>query len=180
MTVKNLSTKLLLQCISAFDPGGKSFLELGCGSGLISICAAKWNAIVTATDINPIAVEGLRENASTNCVKLRVIESDLFSNIPQQQFDFIAINPPYYKKQPLSFKDHAWYCGEKGEFFSGLFSGLRNYMHPRSVVLMVTFEGCDMEMINRFATAQGFQLNCVFEKQYLLEKNFVHQISFVE
>lgn len=172
------STKLLLHCLSAFDVQGKSVLELGCGSGLISIAAAKRGAVVTATDINPIAIEALRMNAPANDVKIRVIESDLFEKLPATPFDFILINPPYYKKNPRSFKDFAWYCGENGEFFSGLFSGLKNYIHSGFVVLMVTFEGCDMQMISGFAGQHGFELHCIFEKQNLLEKNFVYQISF--
>ena len=40
---------------------GKIFLELGAGNGLISIYAAKKGAKVTATDINPVAVEFLRD-----------------------------------------------------------------------------------------------------------------------
>ena len=33
-------------------------------------------------------------------VNINLIESDLFKNIPKQQFDFIVINPPYYQKDP--------------------------------------------------------------------------------
>lgn len=77
---------------------GKKFLELGCGSGLISIAAAKKGARVTASDINPVAVEFLVKNSEENKVEIEVIESDLFNDIPKQPFDIIAINPPYYKK----------------------------------------------------------------------------------
>src|SRR5206468_5504826 len=100
---------------------------------------------------NPIAIQYLNLNSKTNHVSMRVIESDLFKNIPEQQFDFIAINPPYYRKNPVTPKDYAWYCGEHGEFFSGLFSGLRNYITSESIVLMVVFDGCDMKMINECA-----------------------------
>src|SRR6476620_8158278 len=93
------STQLLLQYISKLPLQGKRFLEPGCGSGLISILAAKNGAMVTATDINPVAVEYLKKNSSQNKVDLEIIRSDLFNNIPEQQFDIIAINPPYYKKQ---------------------------------------------------------------------------------
>ena len=70
----------------------KTFLELGAGSGLISICAAQKGAAVTATDINPVAIQYLQKNSLANNVSLRVIESDLFKTIAAQQFDFIAIN----------------------------------------------------------------------------------------
>src|SRR4029079_10565830 len=64
------STQLLLQYISKLPLQGKRFLELGCGSGLISIAAAKMGAMVTATDINPLATEYLKENSRRNNVVL--------------------------------------------------------------------------------------------------------------
>src|SRR5260221_1083115 len=99
------STQLLLNHIKQLHLKGKSVLEPGCGSGLISINAAKKGANVTATDINPVAIEFLKKNSRQNNVKLRIIQSDLFQNISRQSFDIIAINPPYYKKQPLIDKD---------------------------------------------------------------------------
>ena len=51
------STQFLLQYISSMELQGKKFLELGCGSGLISIVAAQKGANVTSSEINPIAVD---------------------------------------------------------------------------------------------------------------------------
>src|SRR5688500_12707644 len=138
------STKLLLQYISALSLQGQRLLELGAGSGLISIHAAKNGAIVTATDINPVAIEFLKKNGRQNEVELTIIQSDLFRHIPEQAFDIIAINPPYYKKQPLTEKDYAWYCGENGEYFQELFSKLGEYVHKNSFVMMVVSEECDI------------------------------------
>jgi hypothetical protein len=42
---------------------------------------------------------------------------------------------------------------------------------------MVLFDGCDMEMINSFAAANNFILNCVQSKQNILEKNFIYKIE---
>ena len=171
------STQLLLQYISKFPLQDKSFLELGCGSGLISILAAKKGARVTATDINPVAIDFLEKNARQNKVKMEIIESDLFRDIPLQQFDIIAINPPYYKKQPLLPQDHAWYCGENGEYFESMFNSVGDYINKGTTILMVLFDGCDMEMINGFAAKKGFLLTCVHSKQNLLEKNFIYKIE---
>lgn len=91
------STGLLLRYILTLPLQGKRFLELGAGSGLISIQAAKKGAIVTATDINPVAIDCLRRNCDQNNVTAEIILSDLFAVIPEQPFDIIAINPPYYK-----------------------------------------------------------------------------------
>jgi release factor glutamine methyltransferase len=171
------STRLLLNYIKQLPLGDKKFLELGCGSGLISISAARKKAIVTATDINGIAIDFLEKNSRQNHAELTIIQSDLFNDIPEQLFDIIAINPPYYKKQPLAAIDYAWFCGENGEYFSNLFKGLARYTHPDSIVLMVLFDGCDMKMIGDLASQNGFRLDCVFSKQNLLEKNFIFKIE---
>lgn len=100
------STKLLLKYLGNQPLRGKSLLELGAGSGLISIYAAKKGALVTASDINPIAIQYLEVNRQRNKgVDLEIILSDLFTGIPPRCFDLIAINPPYYKKKPASPKE---------------------------------------------------------------------------
>ncbi|MFC0773515.1 methyltransferase [Terrimonas alba] len=171
------STQLLLQYIEGISLQGKRFLELGAGSGLISIYAAKKGAIVTATDINPIAIECLQKNSRKNRQSLIIIESDLFLNIPIQSFDIIAINPPYYKKQPQTFKDYAWCCGENGEYFENLFADVGDYMHDNTGCYMVLFDGCDMNMICSKAAHYGYHLQCVHSAKNILEENFIFAIT---
>lgn len=171
------STQLLLQYITHLPLKGLSFLELGCGSGLISIVAAKKGANVMATDINSTAIDFLRRNAVLNNVELNILQSDLFKAIPKQAFDLVAINPPYYRKTPRTAREHAWNCGENGEYFDELFAQLGNYMHADSRVLMVLFEGCDMEMILEKAVQNGFRLNPLSRKKNLLEVNYIFGIE---
>lgn len=171
------STQMLLQYISKLPLQKKELMELGCGSGLIAMVAAGKGATVTATDINPIAVEFLKKNCFNNNLQLQIIQSDLFNDIPVTQYDIIAINPPYYKKNPITFRDHAWFCGEDGEYFLRLFKSLHRYIRINTEILMVLFDGCDMEMINGFAAQNGFVLSCVYSKQNMLEKNFIYKIE---
>lgn len=171
------STRLLLRTIASLPLKNKLFLELGAGSGLIAMYAARQGALVTATDINPVAIQSLELNRQSNRIPLTIIKSDLFTNIQQQAFDIIAINPPYYKKQPTTAAEYAWYCGEQGEYFQQLFSGLKNYIHARSAVLMVLCDGCDIEMIKSMAEKQGFELNCMVTKKNWLEVNYIFRIA---
>ena len=170
------STGLLLRYILTLPLQGERFLELGAGSGLISIQAAKKEAIVTATDINPIAIECLRRNCEQNNVKTEIILSDLFADIPEQSFDIIAINPPYYKKQPQTMAEHAWYCGEKGQYFEQLFATLGKYMHKDSIVLMVLSEDCDIPMISELASCYNFSMQKKLTKSSAWEHLYIYQI----
>ncbi len=174
------STQLLLRYIDQFFLAGKTFLELGAGSGLIAIHAAKKDAVVTASDINPVAIEYLRKNSNRNNVKIEIVQSDLFENIIPSKFDLIAINPPYYKKQPQSLLDHAWYCGENGEYFFKLFEQLPGYVHENSTVIMVLCDGCDIMMIEKAAVTNGFNFQLMLTKQNLLEKNFIYKIEKID
>jgi release factor glutamine methyltransferase len=171
------STQLLLQYINRLPVQGKNLLELGAGSGLIAIHAAKKGSVVTATDINPAAIEYMKRNSMQNKVKLEIMQSDLFADIPNQSFDIIAINPPYYKKQPVTLQDYAWYCGENGEYFSGLFSQLTGYIHDKTEIIMVLCDGCDIKMIETAAARNGFKLQLMLTKQNMLEKNFIYKIE---
>jgi len=171
------STQFLLQYIKKIPLQGKNFLELGAGNGLISIYASKQKSKVTSTDINPVAIEFLKINSEENDSRMNIILSDLFESIPHQEFDIIAINPPYYKKDPRSLLDQAWYCGENGEFFFRLFTQLPAFIHKNSEVIMVLCDGCDMAMIEKAAIQNGFKMVCVQTKQSLIEKNFIYKIE---
>jgi len=171
------STKLLIEYIKDLNLESKTFLELGAGSGLISIYAAKRKAKVTATDINPVAVEYLKTNSIRNNVELQIILSDMFSNIPKNNFDFIIINPPYYKRDPVTFRDYAWYCGENGKYFQDLFKSLSEYISAGSTVIMVLSQDCDLGMIRSIVEKNSFNLNCIFSKKNILEENFIYKIE---
>lgn len=171
------STKMLLHYISKQPLAKKSFLELGAGSGLIAIYASRRGADVTASDINPIAIAALKKNRILNKADFIIIHSDLFKAIPEKTFDFIAINPPYYKKQPVADKDYAWYCGEEGEYFQQLFANLGSYINHQSEVVMILCDGCDIEMVKKAAEKNSFQMTCISSKQTLLEKNFIYKIE---
>lgn len=171
------STKLLIGYLAKMSVANKTFLELGAGSGLISMYAAKRNAIVTAIDINPVAIENLKKNSNENNISLNIILSDMFSNVPVQRFDIIIIAPPYYKRTPKTFKDYAWYCGENGEYFQNLFRSLAEYTHVASDVLMILSEDCDLQMILSIAEKNKFDLKCVFKRKNIMEENFIYKIE---
>lgn len=173
-------SKILLRHLSGLELRQRSFLELGAGSGLISLFAARRGAEVMACDISQTAVENVMQNQQRNRLSFPVIYSDLFSHIPPRQFDIIAINPPYYKKDPVSEADHAWYCGENSEYFTKLFSSLRSFLHPQSKVVMVLSDVCDIPFIASLAQQQGFVMQQMSRHRLWLETNFIFYIMPLE
>ncbi len=66
-TGQHETTKMCLQALEERPPVRGSVLDLGCGSGILSIAAALLGARrVDALDIDPVAVKATRENADRN------------------------------------------------------------------------------------------------------------------
>jgi len=174
------STKLLINYLKDIPLQNHAFLELGSGSGLISIYAAKQKAIVTAADISQTAVETSRQNAERNQVSIKTITSDLFNNIPQQVFDTIVINPPYYPQQPFDEKDYAWFCGKNFEYFERLFLKLGDYVDQHSTVIMILSEDCQIERIRQISFKNDWEMEVVHQKRILWEMNFIFRITPIQ
>lgn len=172
------STKILLGYLERYELQNQSFLELGAGSGLIAISAAKKGAAVTATDISRRAMENISVNKQLNNVILEEIHSDLFDSIPQQIFDFIVINPPYYKGIIRTEADHAWYAGEHLDYFQKLFRQLPAYMKARTHSFMILSDECDIDGIQSLAAANQLTIRQVFSKKVFWETNFIYEIHF--
>jgi ribosomal protein L11 methyltransferase len=74
-TGAHATTRLCLELLLARRRG--SLLDLGCGSGVLSIAAARLGfAPVIALDIDPVAVEVTTENARVNGVEIAAREAD--------------------------------------------------------------------------------------------------------
>jgi release factor glutamine methyltransferase len=171
------STKFLLHFMEQFDLEGKKILELGAGSGLISFVTEKKGAAVTASDLSEVAVKGLQFNKEKLQSTITIIKSDLFDEIPKQQFDFIFINPPYFPEDPINESQLAWYCGEHFEYFKKLFSQLGGFHIPPCNVIMILSEECNISIIERIASKNGFILKECERKKIWWEWNFIFEIK---
>ncbi|HCW08839.1 MAG TPA: methyltransferase [Cytophagales bacterium] len=172
------STRFLIAYLKNQDIVGQSFLELGCGSGLISIWALKQKANVFACDLNSKAVQACVENAKKNSADIKVIHSNLFDSLPKIKFDWMVINPPYYSKKIANDEELAWNCGENFEFFQKLFSSLADYTHENSKVIMVLTQGCNIDSIKKIASANHFEFILKAEQSVLFDGlDFIFEIK---
>jgi len=86
------TTRMVLSFIVENIKNGMTFLDVGCGTGILSIVAKKLGAgKVLAVDIDPQAVEIAIENALRNDVKIDVLESNLLEKV-KGKYDMIAAN----------------------------------------------------------------------------------------
>lgn len=84
-------------------------LDLCTGSGAIGISLAKYieSAKVTASDISLKAMQIAKLNAEKNLVhkKMTFVESNMFENIYENEFDVIVSNPPYIETSLIEHLD---------------------------------------------------------------------------
>ncbi len=92
-TGAHATTRLCLELILEHaSPEAGSFVDLGCGSGVLGIVAAKLGfSPVTALDYDPAAVAAARQNAIVNGVELDVRDFDLRRE-QAPEGDFVAAN----------------------------------------------------------------------------------------
>ena len=106
--------RLLARAVSEWRPPAgvaePHVLDLGTGSGVGSVFAARRGFRVTAVDINPAAVRCARVNAMVNGLeeRIEVRHGDLLEPVQGLRFDLVVWNPPYFRGKPKSALDHAW------------------------------------------------------------------------
>lgn len=144
----------------------KDVLEIGTGSGLISLCCAKYGANrVVATDINPHAVANARYNARRLGVAGRmevrqVSQSDpgAFAVIgPDERFDLVISNPPWEDDHPRGIENYA--LDDEGfALMKSLLQDLKKHLKPGGRAFLAY--GCvtAIKTLQRLAPQHGFAL----------------------
>jgi methylase of polypeptide subunit release factors len=72
---------------------GERVIDVGTGSGVLAVAAARAGGVVSATDTDPRAVSAARRNAALNDVRLDASEGAFFADF-NGQFDVILANLP--------------------------------------------------------------------------------------
>ena len=86
-----------------------SVLDIGTGSGCIAVAIAVnyQSANVTAVDISTDALAVATKNVDKHSMtdRIRLLQSDVFSNVPAEKFDVIVSNPPYIRTDEMAGLD---------------------------------------------------------------------------
>jgi release factor glutamine methyltransferase len=99
---------------------GSRVLDMGTGSGILGILAAKEASEVVAIDVNPYAIRCAKENAKRNNVydKIAFLQGDLCAPLKgTAKFDLILFNAPYLPSEQgedATWLGRAWAGGTTG------------------------------------------------------------------
>jgi len=142
---------------------GRNILEIGTGSGLLSLYCLKFGALkVVATDVNRLAVANARYNAELLGVKDRfearlVPLSDMqaYSVIGiSEKFDLIISNPPWENQEPKTIAEHALYDRDFN-LLQSLLIGLPNYLNSGGRALLAYGTVDAISSLKRIASEHG-------------------------
>ena len=103
--IPRADTEILVEeVISLANDDKNKILDVCTGSGAIAVSLAKYikNSNVMALDISKEALKIAEKNAFNNNVNIKFIESDLFNNLEENDFDIIVSNPPYIRENVIN------------------------------------------------------------------------------
>jgi release factor glutamine methyltransferase len=117
---------------------GETVIDIGTGSGVLGIFAAKVGAMVSATDVDGYAIEVAGRNASLNKVEVEFSRGTLFAAL-DKKFDVILANLPNeiihqtYLDEVGEELANTFDGGERGnEHILGLLKVAKKHMHAKS------------------------------------------------
>src|ERR1700693_1294986 len=111
-------------------------LDMGTGSGVCAVIAARHARRVVAVDINMAAVRCAGIIALLNHLEhtIDVRQGDLFAPVPEERFDLILFNPPFLQGAPQDDRDRAWRSNDVAERFA---AGLGAHLKPGGIALVL-------------------------------------------
>lgn len=153
----------------------EKILEVGCGSGVVSIHCAKNSCYVTAVDVNPRAVELARRNAEANGTDIRVLESDVYGNV-DGVFDTIVFNLPYLPVDEEGLLAKAWSGGPDGLGpLPRLLEGAPDHLVPDGRVVVVVSSLTEPRALEE--ALEGYEVRTIGEQRLFFERLSVLEVK---
>ena len=151
-------------------------LDLGTGSGVCAVFAARQARRVIAVDINAAAVRCASINALLNRLEDRIEarHGDLFQPVAGQRFDLILFNPPFVLGEPRNDRERAWRSIGVAERFA---DGLDQHLKPSGFALLLLSTYADSSTFLAPLRGRGHRLTVLAEGRYVGEQLTVYRIE---
>lgn len=148
--------------VAELDEGDR-MLDMGTGSGSLSVLAAGKAAHVLAVDLNPHAVAAARANAALNGVadRIEVRQSDVFANV-DGRFDLVVFNPPFQWFAARDVADAATQDENYGAL-RRFFREVRDHLTDKGRVMVFFSTMGDVEYLLKLVADAGFRREDVLQ-----------------
>lgn len=104
--------------LAAFVPQGiKSVLDVGIGTGGISLCLLKHvpDAQITGIDVSQEMLDACKVNVDLNKKQVNLVNADIYKWSTPECFDLVVTNPPYFNGTPVQ-KHNAHHNSDIGQW----------------------------------------------------------------
>jgi release factor glutamine methyltransferase len=154
-----------------------TFLEIGAGSGIISLSIYDCFKDITLVDIDKIVIGYLKKlKKEYSLKKLKVIQSDLFSKLVGKKYDVIVFNPPYVPSEDI--KVYSTDGGRKGsDIILKFINGLKKHLNKEGTCYLLLSSHNDLKRIYNNILKNHLTYNILDEKNLFFEKLIVLKIS---
>jgi release factor glutamine methyltransferase len=178
-----LTSEFFARFLSTIDLEGKHLADVGTGTGILALAAARGGAKAVALDINPMAVNAAADNARTNGLGDRVtaLRSDLMSAVPpSSQFDVIISNPPFFSGEPRDIADRAWVAGPGYRDIASLFEQARQRLKPSGTMYVLLSSDSDLHFFGQLIAKAGFRARIATAFSILVESMIIYELTQIE
>src|ERR1700722_1214154 len=168
-----VSSQRFAAFIDGLDLKGKRVLDVGTGTGILALAAARAGAQeVVAADINPNAARNANENARANGLGDRVM--GLCSNLlaalaPRPLFDVILSSPPKHAGEPRDLTDRGWHAGPAFRDVADLFDQARERLKPDGRLYVMVSSDSDLDLFGKRIDEAGFRAKLAHEYSIFIE-----------
>lgn len=161
---------------SQLPDAGAEVLDMGTGSGVCAVVAARYARRVVAIDINVAAVRCAGINALLNRVEDRVDvrHGDLFAPAADERFDLILFNPPFLRGVPRDDRDRAWHSSDVAERFA---AGLASHLKPGGCALVVLSTFGRAHVFLEEFRRQELQTSVLAKRRFLNERLAIFRVA---
>lgn len=174
-----LTSKYFAGFIDKLDLAGKRVAEVGTGSGILSLAAARAGAVsVVSLDINPNAAYAATLNGrDNNLPQVRGVASNLMSGIAARPiFDVIITSPPSFPGEPRDLADRAWHAGPHYRDIAALFDQARERLAPGGVVYLLLSSDSDLTLFGELIQRAHFTARLVSKTSIFIEDFILYEL----
>src|SRR2546423_2906735 len=175
-----ISSEKFAEFIDTLDLTGKRVAEIGTGTGILALAAARAGAkLVVATDINPNASLSANENARANGLGDRVtgVCTNLMSAIaPRPLFDVILSSPPKPAGGPKKLPDRGWHSCPAYRDVIALFDQARERLKPDGRIYVMVSSDTDLDLFSSLIDRAGFEARKVREHSLVVESLIIYEL----